>query len=73
MADRKIMKTKEAIDDGLKKVNGGAEVITKTQIARFYNCGQITQRVRDIVRDLGHDGRYYLRTEVRDEIYRRME
>lgn len=59
------MTDKQRIMQGMKRCNNGAEVITKSQIARFMGNKLPTQRVYRLVRDLRqYEGKYYLVDEV---------
>lgn len=59
------MTDKQMIMQGMKRCNNGAEVITKSQIARFMGNKAPTQRVYRLVRDLKkYEKKYYLVSDV---------
>lgn len=59
------MTDKQKVAAELKKYNGGAGVISKSEIARFMNLKKATSRVDRLVADLKrYEGRVYLVTDV---------
>ena len=66
------MTDKQKIANELKKYNGRAGVITKSQIARFLGTNKAGARVQRLVADLdAYDGRYYLVPDVAEAFMRR--
>lgn len=62
---------RQTIVAALKRCNGGAEVITKAQLQRFFGIKK-QEHVRKYVQGLeSMDGKYYLVTDVASELMRR--
>lgn len=67
------MTERQKVINGLKNHNKGAEVMKKSEIARFLGSRQDKDRVKRLVKDLpAFEGKYYLVSDVADAYIRTM-